>query len=150
MITFLLQNIWIVFVLMGGAFALAICARCQDSIKGNKTVYEIAKIPDLPGTLTGYSVLGYSLTIYITRFDYVRRFDRWYVPNEHFRTYELYAVPSGDVPERLAKACEKKVVFPAPHRRSVSQDLQVRALVNGYLDILSAQLDVGGRGRHRA
>lgn len=105
-------------------------------LKGKSSVREEYRPPDLMAFLTGYSISGYEVRLYCQKKYYIREYWRWFVPNEHFATYRVFSAVTNDAPTSLKHACEFEVELPPMAPSFLSLNLQRKAAVQAYLDIV--------------
>jgi hypothetical protein len=91
---------------------------------------------DLVGTLTGYSVTGFRITVYCERIVYQKRYTRWYVPHDEITLFRVYSNVSIDAPASLREACSLEITIPPPHPEFISDSYQKEAAIEWYLDLL--------------
>lgn len=112
--------------------------------KGSKTIEEIMGTI-APETLTAESVLGYQLQICCRQRHYRRVYQHWFIPNQDFAVFEVYAITSQVAPEALRRACERSYFFPALRPRGVFPHVQEQAAIAAYLDLLIQRLQLEQR-----
>lgn len=105
-------------------------------LKGRSSVREEYRPPDLVAFLTGYSVSGYEIRLYCQKKYYIREYWNWWIPNVRFCTYRVFSAVTNDAPELLRMACEYDVELPPQVPRFLSLNMQRKAAVQAYLDIL--------------
>lgn len=119
----------------------------EKRFKGNKTFRDVT-IPedrDLLGTLTGYSVTGYKITIYCSKMRIEKKHSRWYIPITNIDLYHLYSVVSPDAPQALKDACALELRIPAPLPEFLSTEFQKDAAIECYLDLLIQRMPADER-----
>jgi hypothetical protein len=113
-------------------------------LKGQYSIEEIKHPKNVLGSLTGYSVSGYTIEIFCQRRHYRRYYDHWFVPNEDHVAYHVFSTVSSDAPDILKKACELDLDIPALLPSFVPDEGQREEVVRAYLDLLIQRL-----GQHR-
>lgn len=108
--------------------------------RGPKTVHEIRQPDDALGSLKGFAVRGYEIIIYCQRKEYKVKYERWYVPNRQYRTYQVFSVVTNDAPKALKRACELDVDLPALISNWSFDNEIRRAQVMAYLDLLEKRM----------
>lgn len=112
-----------------------------EKVKGPRTTVDIVTPRSRSEKLTGYSVSGFVINIHCQERRYQLRYRRWFIPNQEFQLYHVFATTSNDSPERLKEACKLDAVFPLLLSRGVSERKQEEAVVSAYLDILITRLE---------
>lgn len=107
---------------------------------GPKTVTEMRQPSDAIGSLKGYAVKGYELTIFCQRRRYVVCYDRWWVPNRTRVLYRVYSVVTHDAPLSLKKACELDVHLPELISNWNFDNEVRRSQILAYLDLLEKKM----------
>lgn len=108
--------------------------------KGAKTVYEIKSPQNNLGSMQGYSIRGYQLTIFCQRREYQVSYDKWYVPNHKRYTYCVTSLVTNDAPDALKVACELDIDLPAFVSHYNFEQVIFSSVVNAYLDLLEKRL----------
>lgn len=109
-------------------------------IRGPSTVHEMKHTQQHLGSLTGVSIRGYEVAIYCQRKEYHVVYEKWYIPNNIRRAYNVFSVVSNDAPKALRKACELDVDLPElSHRWNFETEIR-RAQVHAYLDMLEKRM----------
>lgn len=120
--------------------ACSVVLALWEKVRGTKTVHEIKGPENALGSLKGYTVRGYELTIFIQRKEYVVKYDRWYIPNTKHHTYRVMSLVTNDAPEALKKACELDVDLPGFIHPFNFKDEIRRSVVRAYIDMLILRL----------
>ena len=111
--------------------------------KGRKTVYEV-KLPKIAkGRLTAFAVDDYEIRIYCQKKQYKRRYDSWLVPDKNMAVYRVFSVVSSDAPLRIQDACELDVDIPGQLSPLIEDEMQEKAAIQAYLDLLVSRLADG-------
>lgn len=110
-------------------------------LKGPSSLREVPTGLGQESILKGESVSGYEINIYCYRKQYRRKYDRWYVPTEYQVLYRVFSRVSDNAPARLKKVCASLDRDIRPQLPEfLSEDLQKRAAVEAYLQLLQAAL----------
>lgn len=109
-------------------------------LKGSKTVYETHSADNALGSLRGYSVRGYEITIFCQRKQYAVKYDKWYIPNVMRTSYRVVGVVTNDAPEALKQACDIYLDLPSFISESNFSHEIRRSVVLAYLDLLEKRL----------
>lgn len=111
-----------------------------EKLKGQQKVEELHSTQTLVGHLTGYSVAGYEIRLFCQKRRYLKKYSRWFVPDQIHTLYHVYSSVSNDAPANLKTVCELDLNIPAMTPSFVSEKLQKEAAIHAYLDILIAKL----------
>jgi len=127
---------------MTNVFARMLCWLLSffQRLKGHYSVEEIKHPRNALGSLTGYSLSGYTIEIFCQRRHYRRYYDNWFVPNKDHIAYHVFSVVSSDAPTVLKQACELDLDIPALLPSFVPDEGQREEVVHAYLDLLIHRL----------
>lgn len=112
-----------------------------EKVKGPRTTAEVVVPRTRSEGLTGHSVSGYEISIHCQERRYKVCYKRWWVSNDEFRMYHVYATLSNDSPDRLKEACKLDLAFPPLLGLWSSAKKQREAAIAAYLDVLIARLE---------
>lgn len=118
----------------------AVLMMLLEYFKGPRTVSETKSAENALGSLQGYSVRGYQITIFCQRKEYFVHYHKRYIPNTRRTTYRVFSAVSNDAPAALKKACELDVDLPNFISWSNFDNEIRRAAVHAYLDLLDKHL----------
>jgi hypothetical protein len=118
----------------------AVLMMLLEYFKGPRTVTETKSAENALGSLQGYSVRGYKITIFCQRKEYLVQYHKRFIPNTRRTTYRVFSAVTNDAPEALKKACELDVDLPNFISAGNFDNEIRRAVVHAYLDLLDKQL----------
>lgn len=112
------------------------------SLRCSKTLYETVVDNEVVfEKIKGFSVEGYSLTIFCQRKCYRRKYKKWYIPDKVYFIYYLSGTASPDAPAKLKTVLIDNVSIPTiAHHRKCNKWME-REVLMSYLDVIISRLE---------
>lgn len=113
----------------------------KEQLQGPKRLLDITPHNTFPFTLTGLAMDGYQIEIRCAKRIYREDYPRIKFVGQKRVMYDVSACVTQDAPERLRRACELRVSFPAFFGHFVSEERQQKLAIDIYLDRLRECLE---------
>jgi hypothetical protein len=112
-----------------------------ERVKGPKKVSQAVVIQtERANTLRVIHQSGYDITIYCQRKEFLKEYEWDAIPVRTYTVYYVFSRATYDAPELMKQACRLEVTFPPLIPEFADEEIQKRAAIDAYVDLLTDKL----------
>jgi hypothetical protein len=109
-----------------------------ESVKGPKKVSQAVVIQtERANSLRVIHQSGYDITIYCQRKEFLKEYEWDAMPSRTYVVYYVFSRPTPDAPDLIQQACRLEVTFPPLVPEYVEDEIQKRAAIDAYVDLIT-------------